>query len=542
MFQGFGFRVGLHGPRRRLVLILTIALGSTALWSLSRPGPPASEPVRLRHWATVALAPRNSQLYVAIGAEPMVLDPHDAGDAPSTLVNFHVYDRLVELDDAMNPVPALALSWESSEDERAWILQLRKDVRFHDGSHFTASAVVANLERLMDPGSGLARRSLLGDYLESVRAIGRYTVRIKLRHPVGGFLRLLAHEAHGIVSPTSIVASQTSQPFTPIGTGPFAVDSWIPGTRLTLKAFRDYWGGAPHFEHLSFLTIPDGSNRSIMLETGAIDLAYPLDPIDLIRLHENPELTVVGVPSQRMIYLAANLADATLRDVRTRRAISLAIDRDALTKHILFGMGRPADSPLAPETWGHHNPGEIRYDPALGKTLLSTVFGESRRPTLELWSPANRYPQDKVIAQAVAAYLTRIGFDVRLSVFEWGTYLSRLRQSRDWSLALLGWVPSTGDADMALRPLFFSTARGNHSGYASERIDTLLTKGARSDDASSRLNTYRQVQEQLVHDLPAIWLYTVDMAVGYRSVLKDVRMVSTETLDLRHARRKGELE
>ncbi len=538
------FFVCLRPPRVFVgVVLIGAALGACAGagWALQYIGAPTPSELSARHQNAVSAQRDTSDthLIVAIGAEPSVLDPHDAGDAPSTLVNFHLYDRLVELDDAMTPRPSLASEWDVSPDQRVWRLFLRKGVRFHDGAAFDAAAVVANFERLMDPNSGLARRSLIGDYIEGVKELSSHTVEVRLHHPVGGFLRLLAHEAHGMISPRAIATARSHSPFKPVGTGPFMLDTWIPGTRLTLRRFDGYWNGPPATERLDFLTVPDSSNRAIMLETGTVHLAYPLDPFDRLRLERIPGVVALDVPSQRMIYLAVNLHRPQMKEARTRRAISLGIDRDAITQHVLFGMGRSADSPIAPETWGHHSRGPLPYDPLQAESLVHAAFGSRANPPLQIWSPSNRYTQDRVVAQAVAAYLQEIGFSPSLKLFEWGAYLSELRRSDDWDLALLGWVPSTGDADMALRPLFESTARGNHSGYSSARVDALLTLGAESNDSPGRLDTYRQVQEELLRDLPAIWLYTVDMMVGYRTNVKGVRIVSTEVLDLRRAHVEG---
>lgn len=470
---------------------------------------------------------------IAIGAEPVTLDPHDASDAPSSFVIYHLYDRLVEIDDAMNPVPSLAERWERIGDGSRWRFYLRQGVHFHDGTLLDAQAVAHNFNRLIDPANTLARRSLLGDYLEQVDALDRYTVEFRLRRPFGSFLRLLAHEAHGVISPHVLAALERGERFVPVGTGPFVLAGWDVGSRLTLRTFDAYWGDSPRVEGITLLIVPEGSSRAMMLEAGSVDVVYPLEPIFASWLRRRKGVAVMEVPSQRMIYAAVNLNRPSLHDMRVRQAMSLAIDRDGIVENLLFGLGRAADSPLAPATWGYVPTGPFRFDPHQAQELVSVVFGEESLPVLDLWSPVGRYPQDKAVAQAVAAFLTEIGFPVRLQLFEWGTYLGMLRTSNDWDLALLGWVPSTGDADMALRPLFMSGARGNHSGYASKDLDALLEEGAFLEDSSRREDVYRRAQEVLARELPVIWLYTVDVALAYRTTLAGLRVRSTEIVDLR---------
>src|SRR5690606_16815733 len=139
--------------------------------------------------------------------------------------------------------------------------------------------------------------------------------------------------------------------------------------------------------------------------------------------------------------------------------------------------------------------GPARYDPGEAARIVDEVLGKAR-PSIELWSPSNRYPQDRAVVQAIAAAVSALGLPVRLRTFEWGSYLQALQTSHAWHMAILGWVPSTGDADMALRPLFYSQARANHGGYASQEVDDLLDAGLVEEDPDRRLQVYRALQER----------------------------------------------
>ena len=524
---------------RRLASALLVAAAAAFLagGTGTKPSPSgvgASVETRLQSTQPAPLGKDPFVVRIAIGSEPTVLDPHDASDAPSALVNFHLYDRLVELDDQMNPRPSLAQAWQVSADGLTWKLTLRTDVTFHDGTPFDAEAVVVNLQRLADPQAALARRNLLGEYIETVRATGRYEVEVKLLRPVASFLRLLAHEAHSMISPAALAAHRRGEPFQPIGTGPFLLEEWIPGTRLVLAANQAHWRGAPAVDRLILLTTPDGSQRVIMLETGAADLIYPVDPVHYPRLRAAPGIEAVALPSQRMIYLALNLTRPPFDDLRERRAAAAAVDRAAIAGHLLRGLATAADAPLAPQTWGYTPLGKegFRYDPVRAAAILEEVY-RGQPPPLTLWGPSNRYPQDKLVAQAVAAYLESVGFTVQIRLFEWGTYLALLRRSSDWDLALLGWVPATGDADMALRPLFAVGARANHGGYASPAVDRLLKAAAEEIDRDRRLALYREAQAQLVADAPVIWLYSLHTALAHRAHIGGVRLLPNELLDAR---------
>lgn len=474
-------------------------------------------------------------LTVALAAEPVRLDPHDARDGPSALVNFHIYDRLLETGPGGELVPALATSWRLLPDGLTYVFTLRRGVVFHDGEPFDAGAVVANFQRLLAGSPPPARRELVSPYVDSVEALDPYTVAVRLTRPFGPFLRHLAHESLAMVSPRSIRLAQAGSPFHPSGTGPFKLSDWTPGDRLTLVKHESHWRGEPAVDVLEFRVIPDGSGRALALETGAVHLAYPLDPVHLVRLRRQGRVVVEQVPGQRVVYAALNLARPPLDNAEFRRALNMAVDREAIAQHLLFGLAVPLDSPLAPATWGYAPAIRYTYDPLAAKRLLAAAGSEARRP-FELWSPSSRYLQDKEVAEAVAAYLEEAGLDVRIRLFEWGTYLGMLERSSAWDIAVLGWVPATGDADMALRPLYYSGTRGNHSGYASPAVDRLLDAAAFTQDDERRKALYREVQSLIAQDAPAIFLYAMDVTYGRQPELEGVVVHSNEIIDLRAAR------
>lgn len=473
---------------------------------------------------------------VALNAEPIRLDPHDARDAPSAIVNYHLYDRLVELAPDLSVEPGLARSWTVSEGGRVWTFHLSPGVVFHDGERLTSEVVAWNLRRLLDPANGLARRELIAEYVEEVRSLDELTFEIRLKRPVGPFLKLLAHDALGIVSPKAFEKGVGAQP---AGTGPFRLREWVPGDHLLLEAFDAHWRGRPPLEEVYVVPVTEGSSRAIMLETGAAHLAFPVEPVHIPRLASLPEVEVVDDPSQRVIYAALNTQKPPFDDARVRLAVNYAVDVIALAERLLFGHASPLESPMAPTVWGHAPVGPFEYDPRRARRLLEEA-GVPPSSRIELWGPAGRYPQDRTVLQAIAYDLEEIGFDVRIRLFEWAAYLSEIASSAAWDMALLGWVPSTGDADMALRPLFHSDSRGNHAQYRNEEVDRLLEEGMHELDEERRRALYRRIQEMIVADAPSLFLYAVDMTYAHRRELVGVRTLPTELLDFRFARFEGE--
>ncbi len=465
-------------------------------------------------------------LRIGIAAEPTRLDPHDASDAPSSMINFHIYDRLVELNEEMEPTPSLATRWSRNERGDVWTLELRPGVVFHDGTPLDARTVKASFDRLLDPRLGLARRSVISGFVREVVVRDALTVEFRLYEPVAPFLQILAHDALGIV------ATNGTEPSTPAGTGPFRLGEWIPGTRLVLEAFEAHWRGAPAVDRLVFLSIPTASSRAIMLETGEIDVAFPIEPVHVASVDQSPEVVVETSATQRLVYLALNMNHPPFNEKEARRLASRAIDRASIARHLLFSLANPAWVPIAEGTWGYRAV-TTPFDPHSGQSEIER--SGSNRPRVSLWSPAGRYPQDRAVAQAVGAFLELAGFDVEIRLFEWGAYLSSLRQSDGWNAAVLGWVPSTGDADMALRPILYSGSRGNISGYASPAFDGVIDEAARELDPDRRLELYGKAVERIIEDVPIVPLYSPHLAFGRRRSVEGVRLFSTETIDFRFA-------
>ena len=237
-------------------------------------------------------------------------------------------------------------------------------------------------------------------------------------------------------------------------------------------------------------------------------------------------------PSQRVIYAALNLGRPPLDERAFRHALNHAVDVEAITKHLLFGLARPLDSPLATSTWGHASVSPYQFDPRKAREMLASVAGPVDRP-LELWSPVARYVQDRAVAQAIAGYLREVGLDVRIRLFEWGSYLALLSTNDTWDLAILGWVPASGEADMALRPLYHSESRGNHSGYFSPAVDRQLDEAIFSTDPNLRMSLYHEVQATILRDAPVLFLYSLDLTYGYRAEIGGIQVYSTEIVDLR---------
>ncbi len=483
-------------------------------------------------------------LIVGQGVEPVGLDPQDVTDNPSYEVARHIYEGLVEFTPDLKIAPCLAEKWDVSKDGLTWTFYLRKGVKFHSGAPFNAEAVKKNFDRIIN--GKFKRTSLYKPIIDSIEVVDEYTVRFKLKVPFGAFLHILSHGAGLILDPT-LIDKGADIKHHPSGTGPFVFKEWIPGDHITLLANKNYWRkDKVKLSKIIFKTIPEDTSRTMMLETGELDIAERISPFDVPRLKKNKKVKVEIAPSLRVVYMLIN--NVKFSDARVRQAFNYAVDKEAICKNILKGLGEPAHSPLAPLTWGYADAGYYKYDPEKAKALLAEagwkdtdgdgiLDKDGKKFVLKLYTPHGRYLMDYKVVEAVQGYLQKIGIEAKLHTADWATYLASLRKPPEeakYDLALLGWAPSTGDGDWVLRPLFHSkywAPKGpNRAFYKNPEVDKLIMEGMTTVDPEKRKEAYRKAQEIIMKDAPWLFLHVQKNVIAYRTNIKNVVELPLEIL------------
>ena len=296
------------------------------------------------------------------GGDSVGLDPAHEEDGESFKVCENIYDTLVQYRDESTEVePALAESWESSDDGLTWTFHLRLGVKFHDGTDFNADAVLFSLNRQHDPNHPFHRvggtpiywtYTGLADLVEKIVALDDYTIQIVLNQPYAPFIATLAMGPFSIVSPTAVKKWGEDYTNHPVGTGAFKFVRWDRGDKVVLEVNEDYWGGRPNLDRIIFRSIPDNSVRLIELQNGSIDIMEFPNPDDMPQIREDPNLTVVEGPGMNVGYLAFNMDKKPLDNLKVRLAINHAINKPAIVEHLYQGMGIPAKNPIPPTMWG----------------------------------------------------------------------------------------------------------------------------------------------------------------------------------------------
>jgi peptide/nickel transport system substrate-binding protein len=442
-------------------------------------------------------------LRIGLHSGPVTLDPHLHDEAVTRSILGHLYETLVGFDADMGLVPVLALRWENPND-LTWRFHLRPGVRFHDGRDLTAADVVASLERARRiPGS---RSSGYLVAVREVRELDPATIEIVTLRPYPILLNKLAFVA--------VVPADAPVPITaPIGTAPYRLVHAEPGQGLLLAGFPLHWAGTPAIDRVELRFLASSAARVDALLAGELDVVHEIAASDVPRLAGPVRLE--ARQGLLVLYLHGRADRPPFADVRVRRAVSLALDREQLVAEMLHGQGTPAGQMLTRQVFGF-DPGlpPIARDLAAARQLLADA-GYPQGLDLELEMRAGRD------AGAVVRQLAEAGIRARVIERPWTEMYPRLA-SGEVTFYLGGWACSSGDASdlfdsMLHRP---DPAGGygdsNFSGFHDPVLDGLIEASGATLDMASRQRVLRQALRLTAEQLPVIPLAVPHALYGVR--------------------------
>ena len=461
--------------------------------------------------------------YLVVGLEsnPTHLDPRYATDANSVRIGALIFNSLIRTDEYSRFQPDLAERWETI-DERTYLFHLRKGVTFHNGKPLTAADVKFTYESVLDPKNHSPKRGTLRA-LKAVDQIGPYLVRFRLTAPYAPFLE---NSTLGIVPAGSPINSGSGKNVL-IGSGPFSLEEFSPGERVVLKANPSYWEGPPSVSGLVFKIIPDAIVRALEFKKGTVDfLQNDIEPDMLPWLERNTNASILTLQGTIFQYIGAKLDHPILRLREVRQAIAYAIDREAIIRHLLKGLATPATGLLSPFHWAYEpSVPQWTYNPEEAKRLLDEAGlhdpdGEGPLPRFKLSYKTTTLDLRRRIAEAFKEQLNRVGIELEVRTYEWGTFYADIKKG-NFHLYSLSWVGIT-DPDIYFN-LFHSSSfppYGNNRGrYRNPEIDRLLEKGRKSLTFEERKHIYSKVQKILALELPYIPLWwTKNVVVMKRAI------------------------
>lgn len=463
------------------------------------------------------------------GESPDTFNPQLSTSAATfDATSRQVYDRLVRFSDrGARLEPALAESWDVSENGRRYEFHLRPGVAFHETAGFgptrplNADDVVFSFARQRDPShpyhgvSGGRYRYYRGMGLDrliaSVERVDERTVAFTLSEPYAPFPAVLAMDFASILSAEyaeRMLAAGTPEQVdrVPVGTGPFQFVRYDRDALIRYVAHRDYWRGQSPVENLVFAITPDASVRFQKLRDGECHVIDAPDPADLPAMLADPEIRLVRHIEPDVAYLAFNTEVPQLRDARVRRALALAIDRAAIVEEAYHGLAVAASDPVPPTLWPDRDAaGDGGPNLAQARALLAEAGVEGL--SIEIWAPPVRrsyLPRARRVAEMIRADWQKVGVFATITVPEWEEFLKNSMVGEHEAL-LFGWIGETADPDIFLAPLLSCSAAesgANRSRWCDRMFDGLLAAGRRESDPRARAAIYRQALDIVADEAP----------------------------------------
>ncbi|QDZ02900.1 ABC transporter substrate-binding protein [Nitratireductor mangrovi] len=435
---------------------------------------------------TASLAAR-TDIVVGVVLEPPHLDPTaGAAAAIDEVVYANVFEGLTRIGSGGEVRPALAESWEISDDGKTYTFKLRSGVKFHDGTDFTADDVKFSLDRAMAEESTNAQKGLFAA-IDSVEVVDPTTVKVMLKNPQGSFLYNMGWGDAVIVAPESAEGNKEK----PVGTGPFKFDEWAKGSAIRLSKADGYWGDAVALDKVEFRIIPDAAAAVPALLTGDVH-AFPNMPAGdaLPQIQADPRFEVVIGSTEGETILSTNNGKEPFNNLKVRQAIAHALDREAIIAGNGSGYGTPIGSHFSPGNEAYVDlTGTYPHDVEKAKALLKEAgFENGFSATLKLPPPS--YARDG--GQIVASQLREVGIELELIPVEWAQWLDQVFKAKDYDLTIVSHTEPNDIGIYARDDYYFA--------YDNPDFDAVIAELDVTSDQAKRNELYKKAQEIIAKD------------------------------------------
>jgi peptide/nickel transport system substrate-binding protein len=469
-------------------------------------------------------APDPDTLVMIIESSPTNLDPRVGIDAQSERIGELLFDALLIRDEHLNVQPGLAERWDIP-DPLTYIFHLHRGVTFHDGRPLTSRDVKWTFDSLLE-GKIRSTKSASYSSVDHIDTLDEFTVAFHLKEPNATLLWNLSEGASGIV-PYGSLDEITRRP---MGSGPFRFLSAEQDKEIVVERNDDYWGTRARLARVRFIVVPDATTRALELRKGSADVAInALTSDTIVALEREPNLQIERAPGTVLSYLAFNLRDPTLQDVRVRQAIAYAIDRAPLLRYIWRGFAQPALSVLPPQSWAYDsNVTAYPHDPEKARQMLDAAGYRPRNGVrFHLTMKTSTEESTRLLAAVLQQQLRDVGIGLDIRTFEFATFFADVT-SGAFQLYSLRWIGGNEDPDifeLCFHSNRFPPKGANRGFYSNPRIDSLIDEARREPDQNVRKPLYAEVQEILAQQEPYINLWYFD------NVLVHTRRVRNVTLN-----------
>ncbi|TCO80006.1 peptide ABC transporter substrate-binding protein [Marinisporobacter balticus] len=445
-------------------------------------------------------------------------------------LNKLIYDGLITLDEKLETQPALAQTWDVSEDGKEWTFDLRNDIRWHDGKAFTAEDVKFTIEALrMNVGRKESVYSVYVKDINNVQMINAYRITIGFKTPINNAIELFTFP---IIPKHKFLSSQdvyNKIDLVPIGTGPYKIDTYDKFKSIKFTLNDDYWGDKPYITSILAKRIPDKEAVLTSVETSEIDVAEATN-FDWEKYSEDKSLKIYEYITQDYEFLGFNFRNKILQDKNVRSALGYSIDRHAIVDEVYLGHATVVDVPIHPDAYLYdENEKKMGKDLLKAKKLLKESNWENRDTDPWLENESGQELRLSLLvngdnlqriegAQMIASQLKEIGIDIVINKVNWEEYQKRIG-AKQFDIVLSGWrLPYSSNIRFALHSSYVGNT--NFISYSNPEMDRLLDEALNDKNKSLRKEKYKQLQNFIVEEVPYFSLYFKNSSIIMKKRVK----------------------
>lgn len=485
------------------------------------------------------------KITVRLAGEILNLNPVHLTGLSTYYVGTQIYASLIKYDLAGNVVPWLAEKWDISDDGMIWTIKIKENAKFSNGADVTAEAVKFNYDLAMDEATGSIKRGNLVKMIDSITALDTKTLEFKLTEPAYLFPDFCLNMY--LAEPESLKEYGDNYNGHAVGAGMYKLKEYVPGERYLLEANEDYFDGAPATKYVEFKIIPDSTTAQIELEEGTIDILQSVQQADLDKYENSDKIKLLTEDPLSEAYFVFNFNVKPFDDINVRKGIAHAIDRDGIASSVIGPLGIRADGFMPPiiSTYYIDDPnGPLTYDLDKAKEYFKEAGYEDtdgdgildkngEKLTVEI-AGSNAPPRSQV-SEIIQNNLKKAGIESTLNLTEQGAFVTKLQDGTSAQTYVLDITQDYYDP-MGFIDLCFATGSWSYSNYKNDRVIEICELTKRESDTEIRKELFKEAQEILYDEMPAVPLYARYTMCGVNANMEDFVYSATGWLDLHTAK------
>jgi peptide/nickel transport system substrate-binding protein len=472
-----------------------------------------------------APARAETTLRIGIAQDPDILDPSIGRTYVGRIVFSAFCDKLFDIDEKLNIVPQLALSYENSTDGKAMTIKLRPGVKFHDGEPLDAEAAKFSIERHMNLPTSFRKSELAS--VDHVEVVDPLTIKLVLKMPFAPLITQLTDRSGMMISPKAAKEAGDKFGLHPVCAGPYKFVERVAQDRMVFERFADYWNKDNIFiDRVVFLPIVDATVRLANLKSGGLDLIERVLATDIKDVRSDPRLVLSTAPELGYQGLTINIANdkskgALSQSEKVRQALDLSIDREALNQVVFNGEFTPGNQWVSPEHPYYQKAFPVqKRDIEKAKALLKEA-GVSPPIAVDYMVPQGA--EDQAVAQVLQSMTAEAGFDLKIRVIEFATSFKQA-QAGEFQIFQIAWSGRI-DPDGNSYVFLHTKAPQNDGGYSNPEADKAMEDARLVGDPEQRKAIYQKMTKAVLNDEPIIYLYHRKLLIAHTAKLEGYRQM-----------------